>query len=98
MTRAHALACPASLKGVLSARDAAAALAQGLRNWSDADELPVAAGGEGTLDALHAARGGEWRTYEVHDACGRPRRARGLWRGPNSGVAAGGGGPLDPAP
>src|SRR5262245_52698735 len=96
MTRAHALACPASLKGVLSARDAAAALAQGLRNWCDADELPVADGGEGTLDALHAARGGEWRTYEVHDAFGRPRRARGLWHGPNAAIEAAEVIPLDP--
>ena len=79
MTRARALACPASLKGVLSARDAAVALAAGLRAWSDVDELPVADGGEGTLDALHAALGGEWRTYDVQDAFGRPRRARALW-------------------
>ena len=73
------LACPASLKGVLSARDAAAALAEGLRVWSDVDELPVADGGEGTLDALHAAGGGEWQTRDVHDAFGRPRAARVLW-------------------
>src|SRR5436190_6998163 len=79
MTRARTLACPASLKGVLSARDAAAALAEGLRAWSDVDELPVADGGEGTLDALHAALGGEWRTYDVRDAFGRPRRPRALW-------------------
>ena len=79
MTRARALACPASLKGVLSGRDAAVALAAGLREWSDVDELPVADGGEGTLDALHAALGGEWRTYDVHDAFSRPRRARALW-------------------
>src|SRR5947209_8465912 len=46
MPSARALACPASLKGVLSARDAAAALAEGLREWADADELAVADGGE----------------------------------------------------
>jgi len=45
----RALACPASLKGVLSARDAAAALARGLRGC---DELPLADGGEGTADVL----------------------------------------------
>src|SRR4029453_3500455 len=55
------LACPASLKGVLSAREAAAALAQGLREWADADELPVADGGEGTLEVLHPVLGAEWR-------------------------------------
>jgi len=77
----RALACPASLKGVLSSREAAAALAQGLHEWASVDELPVADGGEGTLDVLHAALGGTWREYEVHDAFGRPRRARALWRG-----------------
>jgi len=95
MRRARTLACPASLKGVLTARDAAAALAEGLREWSDADELPVADGGEGTLDALHAALGGEWRTYEVHDAFGRPRSARALWRGANAAVEAAEAIPLD---
>jgi glycerate 2-kinase len=91
------LACPASLKGVLSASDAAAALADGLREWSDAEELPVADGGEGTLDALHAALGGEWRTYDVHDAFGRPRRARALWHGANVAIEAAEAIPLDPA-
>jgi glycerate kinase len=78
MSRARTLACPASLKGVLSAQDAAAALAQGLRRWSDADELPVADGGEGTLDVLQPALRAEWREAEVHDAFGRPSRARWL--------------------
>jgi glycerate 2-kinase len=78
MSRPRALACPASLKGVLSARDAASALADGLQTWADADELPVADGGEGTLDVLHAVVGGEWREADVADAFGRPRRARWL--------------------
>src|SRR6266542_860941 len=81
-----ALACPASLKGVLSAREAASALADGLRAWADVDELPVADGGEGTLDVLHAALGGEWREVEVSDAFGRPRRAR--WLALPDGAAA----------
>ena len=72
------LACPASLKGVLSARDAAAALAQGLRRWSDVDQLPVADGGEGTLDVLQPVLRARWREADVHDAFGRPRRARWL--------------------
>ena len=78
MQNARALACPASLKGVLSARDAAAALAEGLRSWAEGDELPVADGGEGTLDVLHATLGGEWRAAEVPDAFGRSRVARWL--------------------
>ena len=78
MQNARALACPASLKGVLSARDAATALGEGLRSWAAVDELPVADGGEGTLDVLHSALGGEWREAEVADAFGRSRVARWL--------------------
>lgn len=75
----RALACPASLKGVLTAREAAAALAEGLRKGgAEADELPVADGGEGTAEALRLARGGEWRKADVVDAFGAPRRARWL--------------------
>jgi glycerate 2-kinase len=44
----------------------------------EVDELPVADGGEGTLDVLHAALGGEWREASVRDAFGRERRARWL--------------------
>ncbi len=71
----NALACPASLKGVLSAREAAAALAEGL---GGAVELPVADGGEGTLDVLATAVAGEWREAEVADPHGRPVIARWL--------------------
>jgi glycerate 2-kinase len=75
----RALACPASLKGVLTAAAAAAALAEGLRSaGADVVELPVADGGEGTAEALWLARGGEWREAAVHDAFGTPRRARWL--------------------
>ena len=75
----RALACPASLKGVLSAPAAAAALAEGLRaGGSEARELPVADGGEGTAEVLRLALGGEWRQAHVHDAFGRPRSARWL--------------------
>jgi glycerate kinase len=97
MRRPRALACPASLKGVLSAREAAAALADGLRAWADPVELPVADGGEGTLEVLHADRGGEWREAEVHDAFGRPRRARWLeWDDGTALVEAAEAIPLDP--
>jgi glycerate kinase len=69
----RALASPASLKGVLSAREAAALLAEGLRRGgAEAEELPIADGGEGTADAL-GARVGE--RVGVPDAFGRPREA-----------------------
>jgi glycerate kinase len=59
MPRPRALACPASLKGVLSARAAAAALADGFeRAGVECAQLPLADGGEGTVDALGAHRDG----------------------------------------
>jgi glycerate 2-kinase len=68
----RALACPASLKGVLDAGSAAEALVRGFRAAGmEADALAIADGGEGTLDAL----GGGVETYEVTDAFGRPREA-----------------------
>jgi glycerate 2-kinase len=78
MRRARTLACPASLKGVLSAPAAAAALAEGLGEWSDVETLPVADGGEGTLDVLQPVLRADWRQAEVPDAFGRLRRARWL--------------------
>jgi glycerate kinase len=74
-----ALACPSSLKGVLSASAAAKALAAGLRAEAVfTSELPVADGGEGTAEALAATRGGTWHQTDVGDAFGRPRTARWL--------------------
>jgi glycerate 2-kinase len=75
----RALLCPASLKGVLSARAAAAALGRGFRSaGADADEVPIADGGEGTAEVLHAALDGEWREASVPDPLGRPVAARWL--------------------
>jgi glycerate kinase len=68
-----ALASPASLKGSLSATAAAAALKDGFAAAGvDADALPVADGGEGTVDALCT----EFEEVETVDAFGRPRVAR----------------------
>jgi glycerate kinase len=75
----RALLCPASLKGVLSAAAAAAALGRGVREaGAEAVELPVADGGEGTAAAFLAALGGEWREARVSDPLGREHRARWL--------------------
>jgi glycerate kinase len=69
----RALASPASLKGVLSAPAAAAALADGLRSAGTVVvELPVADGGESTAEVLHRALGGTWRRATVSDPLGRP--------------------------
>jgi glycerate kinase len=71
----RALLSPASLKGVLSAAEAAAALAEGL---GAGEQLPVADGGEGTAEVLEAALGGEWRVARVSDPLGRRIEARWL--------------------
>jgi glycerate kinase len=64
---------------VLDATAAAAALADGFRaGGAEAEELPIADGGEGTADALHAVLGGEWRAADVSDPLGRTVRARWL--------------------
>jgi glycerate 2-kinase len=70
------LASPASCKGVLSAVEAAMALAAGMRTAGlEAEELPVADGGEGTAEVFAAALGGEWRVAAASDPLGRPIRA-----------------------
>jgi len=95
----RALACPASLKGVLAAPGAAALLAEGLRaGGAEADELPVADGGEGTAEVLRLALGGVWREADVHDAFGRPRSAGWLLLPDGTAVVeAAAAVPLDPA-
>ena len=73
----RALASPASLKGALSAVEAAMALAAGMRAVGvDAEEVPVADGGEGTAEVLAATLGGEWRTALASDPFGHPVAAR----------------------
>lgn len=93
------LACPASLKHVLPAPAAAAALAAGLRaGGAAADELPLADGGEGTAAVLEAALGGRRHHADVHDAFGAPRRAAWLELPDGTAVVeAAAAVPLDPA-
>jgi glycerate kinase len=75
----RALACPASYKGALTAVAAARALAQGLTAGGlEAEECPVADGGEGTAEVLHASLGGAWQVAEVSDPLGRRVQARWL--------------------
>jgi glycerate kinase len=68
----RALASPASCKGALSAVEAALALAAGMRAGGlDAEEVPVADGGEGTAEVFAASVGGEWRQASASDPLGR---------------------------
>jgi glycerate kinase len=67
-----ALVAPDSFKGTFSAREVAAAVARGLRAAGrEAHELPVADGGEGTIDALLSTLAGELTTVRVGDPLGR---------------------------
>lgn len=71
--------CPDSFKESLSATAAAQAIAEGVREvWPDADCvcLPLADGGEGTLDALVSATGGQLLTRQVQGPLGQPTPAR----------------------
>jgi len=72
-----ALVAPDSFKGSFSAREVAAAIAAGLRGAErEAVELPVADGGEGTMDALLSTLPGEVRAVTASGPLGRPVEAR----------------------
>jgi glycerate kinase len=68
----RALVAPDSFKGSFTAFEVAAAIAAGLRSAGrETEELPVADGGEGTMDVLLATVGGERLSASVHDPLGR---------------------------
>src|SRR3954451_3142964 len=68
-----ALCCPDKFRGSLIAAQAAAEMGAGLRsNGIHATELPLADGGEGTLDVLLAARKGRRITTRVTGPLGAP--------------------------
>jgi glycerate kinase len=70
------LCAPDSFKGTFRASQVAAALARGVEAAGRrAVALPIADGGEGTMDALLLALGGETAGAEVSDPLGRPVRA-----------------------
>ena len=76
LAAAPVLVAPDDFKGTFSAGEVASALASGLRAGGlDAEELLVADGGDGTLEALVHARGGELRKTVVADPLGRPVEA-----------------------
>ncbi|WP_262357859.1 glycerate kinase, partial [Bordetella pertussis] len=73
---------PDSFKESLSAPDAAAAIARGVRQACPGAHtlcIPMADGGEGTVQAVLAATGGQWRETTVRGALGEPVRARWGW-------------------
>jgi glycerate kinase len=70
------LVAPDSFKGTLRATEVAAAVSRGLERagWV-ADECPIADGGEGTMEVLLTALGGETAAARVHDPLGREVQA-----------------------
>jgi glycerate kinase len=84
------IVAPNEFKGSLSAPQAAAAIARGVREvFPDAEivEIPVADGGEGTVEALVTAHQGEYRSVQVEGPLGDPVQATyGLIDGGRSGV------------
>jgi glycerate kinase len=75
------LIAPDSFKGSLSAVEVAEALAAGwhrARPTDTVDLAPLADGGEGTLDAIAAAGGWEWRATDVLGPMSGPAHARWL--------------------
>ena len=77
-----ALVCPDKFRGTLTAAEAAGAMASGVRaaggagiGFDSVVELPLADGGEGTLEVLLAARGGARRSARVTGPLGEPIEA-----------------------
>ncbi|HYT11560.1 MAG TPA: glycerate kinase [Candidatus Nitrosopolaris sp.] len=72
------IVAPNSFKGSLSASEAAAAIARGVRQArpeAEVIEIPVADGGEGTVEALVSAKKGTYRSAEVEGPLGDPLQA-----------------------
>jgi glycerate 2-kinase len=73
------LIAPDKFKGSLSAREVAENIAIGLRDvlpGAKIEIVPMADGGEGTVEAICDALGGWWKTCNVHDPLGRGIEAR----------------------
>ncbi len=76
------LICPDKFKSSLTAQEAAEAVAKGIlakRKKSSIQIIPLADGGEGTLEMVQNMHGGTWLTCQVHDPLGRPIDASFLW-------------------
>jgi glycerate 2-kinase len=70
------LVAPDSFKGTFGAEGVAGAIAAGLEaGGAEVDRCPVADGGEGTMEVLLGALGGERQTAAVHDPLRRPIEA-----------------------
>jgi glycerate 2-kinase len=76
------LVAPDAFKGTLVAAAVARSIAEGLRDGgAEAEECPVADGGEGTIEVLAAALRPELREALCSDPLGRPIHASWAWLG-----------------
>ncbi len=83
-TRVRVVVAPDSFKESLSAARVAQAIAEGVREAAPSAHIlcvPMADGGEGSLDAVLAATSGERRTATVQNANGEPCEASWGWLG-----------------
>ena len=70
---------PNAFKGTLTASEAASAIARGVREvFPEAEvfEVPVADGGDGTVEALVSANHGDYRAAQVEGPLGDPVSAQ----------------------
>jgi glycerate kinase len=82
ITGVRILIAPDKFKGALNARDAAENIAKGLLDVlpdAQIEIVPMADGGEGTAEAICAARGCSWVECKAHDPLGREINARYGW-------------------
>jgi glycerate kinase len=76
------LIAPDKFKGTLDAREVAQNIARGLLDVlpdAEIEIMPMADGGEGTAEAICAARGCSWLACKAHDPLGREIDARYGW-------------------
>ncbi|MBF8379033.1 glycerate kinase [Alicyclobacillus mali] len=75
----HILLAPDSFKGSLTAREVAEAMAEGVSRAYPSAQLtlvPIADGGEGTLDAIATSTNARWLSAVVTTASGQPKQGR----------------------
>jgi glycerate kinase len=80
--RVKILIAPDKFKGALNARDVAESIAKGLLDVvpdAEIEVVPMADGGEGTAEAICAARSCSWFSWNAHDPLGRKINARYGW-------------------
>jgi glycerate 2-kinase len=83
------LVAPDKFKGSLSATEAAHAISEGLMHvFPDAEihQMPIADGGEGTMETMLTAVNGDWIELAAHDPLGRTIHAHYAWLPNNSAV------------